>query len=251
MSASIDEEIALVEEVRYAIYLIESGLIVLNRIENFGRIVLNRAENVEHLPILLLSSGFERLLKTMFLLDHLERYGQFPNERNFEKKHDVNFWLKQALNISKEWKYAEKCVSARADMDYLENDCDLRRLVKILADYGQRYRYYNIDLIIGKKQTSSDPIHVFESYREEISNRMRNSQENAISGTPEERNSDRYAYANRQITKSLQRFARALCRMFIWGKLGQIGDNLRNVVGYFLDLQDADLEQVQFSWFGS
>lgn len=237
MAVCIDQDIALAEEVRCAIYLIEFGLIALNRLEN-----------VEHLPIFLLSNGFERLLKIILCLDHLEQYSKFPNTSNFNKTHDVKKLLEQVVAIAKNWKYTGKCKSTKADMDLLENDRKLKRLVKILADYGNAGRYYNIDTIVGKKRIGSDPIQLFDSYRTGISNRMPNSRKKAAVGTPEEKLQECVCYANRQITKSLQRFARALCRMFIWGKLGQRGQNLSQIVGDFLDIQDVKLEQLKFPW---
>jgi hypothetical protein len=42
-------------------------------------------------------------------------------------------------------------------------------------------------------------------------------------------------------TTLIQRFARVLCRMFIWGYLGQTGKDMAGIVGYFLDLQDDHL----------
>jgi len=235
-----DQEIALAEEVRCAIYFIEFGLIALNRLEN-----------VEHLHILLLSNGFERLLKVIFCLDYLEQNSRLPNEDIFPKTHDIEKLLKKVFDRAKQWNYAEKCETTRADMDFLEKDCDLKKLVKILTDYGKANRYYNFDVIICKNHIGSDPTLLFESYRTEISKRMPNTKNKVTVGTPEEGLDDDLIYANRQITKSLQRFARALFRMFIWGKVGQYGDKLRQIVGDFLVLQDAKLEQVEYRWLGS
>jgi len=211
MSVSTNKKIELCEEVNCAIYFIEFGLIALNWIKN-----------VEHLTILLLSNGFERLLKIILCLDYLEQNGQFPDSKSFRKhkNHDIEKLLKQVIDITKKWKYQEKCESTRVDMGFLENDCELKRLIKIMSDYGKGNRYYHTNILIGQKIIGSDPAQLFGS------NHIGN-------------------------TKFLQRFARALCRMFIWGELGQIGKDLSQIVGDFLDLQDETLEQVEFPWFRS
>lgn len=125
MSVSEDQKTAVVEEVYSAIYLIEFGLLALNELAN-----------AEHLPVLLLSNGFERLLKMILCLNDLEQEGQLPTASSFSRNrnHDIDRLLKQVIDIAKQWNCEERYKkSAKADMDFLEQDRDLERLVPIQA----------------------------------------------------------------------------------------------------------------------
>lgn len=241
-SPTIDQEIAMIEEVNCAIYLIEFGLIALNRVSN-----------AEHLPILLLSNGFERLLKMVICLDFLKHKGQFPDTSTFKKTHNVDQLRDRVNDIVKKWEYAEKCATAREDINFLQNDGDLKELVGILTKYGKPKggRYYNIDVVIGEENIGNDPIQLFDSYCTQVSRRQPNSQKKTTGVTPEEKIDESVRYVNRQITMLSQRFARALCRMFIWGNLGQIGQDIANIVEDFLCLRDEDLGKVKLRWFQS
>lgn len=95
--------------------------------------------------------------------------------------------------------------------------------MKLLTKFGDKSgRYYNIDLLIGKKKNYNDPSKLFISY---LDDKMSEGITDIIC----------------HITMLLQRFARALCRMFIWGELGQTGKDMANIVGYFLEVEDGDL----------
>ena len=238
--------LALIEEVRTAIYLIQEGLISLNRLDG--------ANDFAHLPILLLSNGFERLLKMVICLDYLERKGQFPNDSSFHeyKHHKIGKLLKQVIHIAKGWKYSESREATKSDMEFLENDDDLKRIVTLLEKYADAGRYYNIDVIVGKKHSADDdPVRLFDSYCDDIFFSQSDWQNKITGENLGERMDENIRYINRHITTLLQRFARALCRMFTMGRLGQIGSQQTGTIGCFLYLQDKDLGQVQSRWFKS
>ena len=240
MTSDIKRDLALIEEVTCAIYLIQEGLLALNK--------LSGANDFSHFPIMLLSSGFERLLKMVICLDHLEREGRFPDSKKFMKRlktHDIERLLEWVIGIAKAWSYDQRCVAVGEDMVFLEKDCDLQRLVKLLADYGQSARYYNMNVIVGEKNLTDDPMQLFESYCLDVFKRQPDwkkritDQDIDIS----------ISYDNRQMTILLQRFARALCRMFTLGKLGQKGRQMSGIITVFLCLRDTDLGEVRPRWF--
>jgi hypothetical protein len=232
--------LALIEEVRCAIYLIQEGLLSLNRLDG--------ANDFAHLPIFLFSNGFERLLKMVICLDYLERAGKFPDTPDFRreiKTHNITKLLSSIIEISKNWGYTERCLAAKQDMNFLETDQDLQALVKLLSEYGEASRYYNINLIIGEKNKREDPIRIFESYCTDVFTRQPDWQQKITCPNPGEKIDANIRYVNKQIIVLLQKFARALCRMFTIGKLGQTGKQLSGIIGVFLFIKDEELGRIQ------
>jgi len=219
-SLTIDQDvkIALAEEVKTATFLIREGLISLK--------CLYDDVDSAHLPILLLSNGFERLVKTIICLSCLEENPVNPDFKNI-RTHKIKELLERVNETAKRWRYEKKCAKTKEDMVFLDNCKDLQKLVKLLTDFGDKSgRYYNIDLIIGKKKKFDNPSELFIAYCDE---------------KMDEGVSDIICH----VTTILQRFARALCRMFIYGELGQTGDNMKNIVEDFLCLNDKDLLYVK------
>ncbi len=213
-SLTIDQEIALLEEAKTAIFLIREGLTALKSLQD--------DVDCQHLPMLLLSNGCERLLKTVIILNAFERS---PGNLNLKsiKIHDIDKLLKRVIETASAWSYEQTCPEAKEDMLFLRGCRDLHRLVKLLTDFADKSgRYYNIDLLIGTKLSYNDPGKLFISYLDEKA-------------------SEGITDVICHTTTILQRFSRALCRMFIWGDLGQTGKDMVCITGYFLDLKDADL----------
>ncbi len=215
-----DIKIALCEEAKTATFLIQEGLISLKR--------LYVDVDYAHLPILLLSNGFERLVKTIICLICWEKGPIDPDFGNIQT-HNIEELLERVLKTAKGWKYEEKGAETKTDMVFMDDCKDLQKLVKLLTDFGDKSgRYYDLDLIIGKKKKYDDPKKLFIAYCDE-------KQDDGVSGSN----------IICHITTVLQRFARALCRMFIYGELGQIGDDMKNIVEDFLCLNDEDLPYVK------
>ncbi|MHC4220843.1 MAG: hypothetical protein ACYST9_00355 [Planctomycetota bacterium] len=214
--ASLDQnvKIALAEEAKTAIFLIRQGLISLKHLYN--------DVDSAHLPILLLSNGFERLVKTIICLSCLEKKPVDPDFGNIQI-HNIKELLERVIETAKRWGYEKKCEDTKADMVFLDNCKDLQKLVKLLTNFGDKSgRYYNIDLIIGKKKKFENPSKLFIAYCDE-------------------KRGEGVSDIIRHVTTILQRFARALCRMFIYGELGQTGDDMKNIMEDFLCLNDKDL----------
>jgi len=247
IQSEIQKKLALIEEVETAIFFIREGLVSLNRLDG--------ANDFAHLPLFLLSSGFERLLKLIICLDYIQRTGKFPDASSFKKNrndrkgikiHDIGNLLKWVIDVAKKWKYTERCAATNADMSFLQNDDDLQRVVELLGAYGNNARYYNMNVITGEKNSTDDPKQTFDSYCTDIFTRQPNWQEKITGENLGEKLDENILYVNQQITILLQRFARALCRMFTLGKLGQLGSQQTGTISYFLFLKDEDLYELKF-----
>ncbi|HUT31805.1 MAG TPA: hypothetical protein VMX13_18600 [Sedimentisphaerales bacterium] len=238
-------QLAVIQEVTTAICLIQEGLISLNR--------LSGANDFAHLPVLLLADGFERLLKMIWCLDYLHRQGKFPDHRAYNEHcehHKVAELLDQVTNIARQWDYSEQSEAARIDTEFLENDGDLRQIVELLEKYADGGRYYNINVIVGSRGSpDDDPICLFDWYCTDVLSRLPEWQDRTTRNNLGQRTEQDTRYVNQQITVLLQRFARALCRMFTPGRLGQPAQQMTGIIGTFLRLRDSDLGNISAGWF--
>ncbi len=227
------QEIALIDEVDVAISFIDVGLTSLKRLA---------IDDFVHLPILLLSYGFERLLKMIICLDYREQNGEFPNTSDLKKikTHNIKDLLRRVVKKSKSWKDEKKSAETKKDMDFLENDAELQSIVKLLTEYGISSRYYNINIIIGEKNSYGKPAKLLECYCWDFEEKLRREKNFTAGNTPSFRE---------HITRILQQFRRALCRMFIWGKLGQTGNEIgeSNILVGIINQRDEDLGQAEQS----
>ena len=234
------KEVALSQEVRIAVSFIQEGLICLNRLDDVNDFV--------YLPLLLLSTGFERLLKVIICLDCLADKGQFPDSQHVRKTiktHNLECLLKKVIIIANNWKYTERCAATKKDMAFLPNDADLQKVVSLLAAYGQQARYYHMDIIFGRANSTDDPEQCFESYCADICARQPNWQQQIMRKTLGETMDANIRYINRQVTKHLQKLARCLCRMFTLGELGPLAKLQTGTITHFLFLSDEDLDKIQ------
>jgi len=171
-------------------------------------------------------------------LGYRERNGRFPNTKDFKiKTHDIEDFLERVITIAKGRSYEKRCAEAEKDMDFLENDTELQRIVKLLTEYGISSRYYNINIIVGEENRYGKPVELFESYCRDLEQL---GWEKKVTG-------ESLVPVRQHITSLLQQFRSALCRMFIWGELGQTGKEIgeSNIVRDLLCLRDEDLGQVK------
>ena len=95
--------LALIEEMKMSIDLLMLGLEKLRDAEKDDRI---------HLPIQILSLGYERLFKCLLMLDYLKSNNTFPNDLLWEKGskgHDILELHKKLVDLPIFNQFAEKC----------------------------------------------------------------------------------------------------------------------------------------------
>lgn len=239
--------IALANEVTTAVCLIQEGLISLNR--------LSGASDFAHLPVLIVCDGFERLLKTIWCLDYLQRRGQFPDHSAYNehcRRQKVTELLDQVITIAHQWDYSEQSEAAGIDMEFLQSDEDFRQILDLLDKYADAGRYYFTDVIIGSRCTSEDdPIRLFDCYCIDVLARRDHRRHRRANLHLAKRTRQDTNYVNRQMTILLQRFAGALCRMFVHGRLGPPARQMTGILRSFLRLKDRDLGNISHSWFNA
>jgi len=223
---------ALDDEVRASIKLIHSGLAELQNV--------NGGNDFYYLPFLLLSNGFEKLLKLFICFYHWEQYGQFPTMEDFKKKKNDNghnlLFLKEKITTDY---FVASTPALKKDLNILINDKTLNQLIDFLGEFGQSSRYYNLDVIISKpKRNSKDIKQLWERMETyllladmELSNKFKL-----------EEIKKKNEQVKVKIIVLLEILARALTRQFIFGKLGQ-AQRFKGTIGTFLSLNDDELGQ--------
>ncbi len=240
---SPDEELALAQEINLGLYLIEFGLFTLNRIQN-----------VEHLPLLLLSSGIERILKLIIIFDFFKTEGRFPEEKEYYennlKTHDLCFLLDEVLKISDQRQYCESGNEAQVDLSFLRSaqKNSLKEILRIFSEYANQGRYHNLNVLVQVSRSTEDPTQVFECYRNRLIKEISRTCDFSDCKIPEQKIFKAESIANEQITELLQKFTRALCRLMHWEMPAKLADEMILLLSDFLELKDNDLRSIRFDW---
>jgi len=233
MSSTVEQHVALGEEVRTSIKLIEVGLGQLQRIDG--------ANDFYHLPMLILASGFERLMKAIICLHTYHETGDYPTRKAFpfgRKGHNLVWLLNKITEECFSPAYLEKVPAAREDVEYLRTDAQLRKLVEILSSFGQTARYHNLDIVLGEKPKTSSPDQMW-THVEMTVLKEDDDWAHQLKATA---NLDKLC--KRITTKlviRLEMFVRALARLFTIGELGDEAKRHTGTIARFLFLHDDEL----------
>jgi hypothetical protein len=233
---STNQELALIQEAETSIFLIHEGLLALNR--------LSGANDFYHGPLALLAQGFERLMKVVICLSQLESQATLPTPREMKKYgHNLIALVTAIANLSEGTGYADSRPAARLDTDFMTSDKQLRELLAVLTDFGEWGRYYNLDTLLnrtGHVAARDDPA----ASLQRIESRILSCRPEWIAKMKGPGFDGAYSGVKAELTATLQRFTRALSRMFTLGPLGDRGRRLQPVIRVFLFLRDEDLHTV-------
>jgi hypothetical protein len=201
-------EFALGEEVLNAAKLIRYGLRSMQERDVYRDFL--------HLPILLFANGFERLLKTIVCFKHHEDHGVFPPIETIKTHNVLNLVDRVAARC---YPQSYRVIPAAAD-DYafLTADPLLRNILEVLADFGQANRYFNLDVVVGHRDSGDTSEDVWGRIVElQVLNRH-----------PEwcnelgEPNNTVHQKVAHELLIVFERLARALARLFTIGNLSDM-----------------------------
>lgn len=144
----INQLIALDDEVNASIKLIQIGLAELQNIDG--------GNDFYYLPFILLSNGFEKLLKVIICFYYWEQNGRFPTINDFKKNkrdngHNLLFLKNKVISEC----FVINTQALRNDYDVLSTNETLNKLIDFLGEFGQYSRYYNLDVIISNSSWRS------------------------------------------------------------------------------------------------
>ncbi|MEJ2314198.1 MAG: hypothetical protein P8Y85_05365 [Nitrospirota bacterium] len=240
MRTSELKKLCLTNEINAAINLLKKGLAELQKIDG--------ANDFYHLPLLLLSSGYERLIKCLLCLAVMDDQGNIKNlpfKISGREGHDLEALLNSLLSICEERRYSSTFPAAKADIDLLTDDVHLREIVVLLSEFAKGDRYYNLDIVIGRSgEKSKDPNRSWDDIEKAIIHqqpdilRRLNDLTQDIDGI--------YKEINRELVKVLEKFARALSRLFVYADFGDFAKQISPLVHDFLLLDDTSIGTRQY-----
>ena len=115
------------------------------------------------LPFLLLSNGYERLMKCMLCFNHFNKHGIYPNQNNL-KTHDLQKLKNRIIDECIIEEKAKRTDSGKKDFEFLKQDSDLAELLLMLSEFGKYSRYYNLDVVTAAKKPAKDVNQMWEDY---------------------------------------------------------------------------------------
>lgn len=232
------QNIMIGEELFNAVRLLKTGLRELNRIKG--------STDFFHLPILLLASGFERMMKTVICCHHLETTGDFPTRKVFPKGssgHNLVILLNQITHDCYSDAYLLHIPAAKSDITFLRSDPKLLAIVRVLSDFGQSARYYNLNVVFGEKDPGLSPDDEWQKLEMEILQedpswkyRIKDPKESDSIGRE----------INIVLTVQCEKLARALARLFTIGGLGSQAKQISIHTHHFLFLMDDQLGKIDY-----
>lgn len=237
MNNLIIRKICLLNEVDTSIKLLKKGMGDLQNISG--------KNDFYHAPILMLSSGYERLIKCLLclaLMDDNMNFKEQPFETSERKGHNLDYLLDKLLSICEQKNYSSKFPAAKKDIDFLSKDAYLRKIISLLSDFAQGGRYYNLDMVLQRTSRYDDPIEGWSRIestilqeRKDLLQKMNN---NNLSNVYEE--------INRELIIVLEKFARALARLFTLADFGSFAKQVSPLVYDYLMLMDKELGQKKY-----
>lgn len=233
------QNLMLGEELLTSIRLLKTGLRELNRMDG--------STDFFHLPILLLASGFERMMKTIVCCHCLKESGSFPRRSTFTRSrrgHDLVNLLDRVTRECFSDNYLSRIPAARSDISFLRDDTKLNALVQILSDFGQSARYYNLNIVLNELNPGPSPEEEWQKLESEVLENIPLWFE--LISDPKQYDSV-HERINQVLTIQLERFARALSRLFTIGGLGSYAKQISGCTHHFLFLMDDQLGQTNYN----
>jgi hypothetical protein len=231
---STEQAFALSDELDTAAKLNRHGIQALHN--------LDPANDFHHLPMQLLSQGFERLLKVTYAMAVREQSGAMPTTSTIKRsfRHDLVKLNDALVEIASSVEAYVSRPAVREDLDFLSEDAELRRILELLSTFGTWSRYYNLGVLLdpSSAQAKDDPALAWQAIESEALRRMPDGLDRL--GEPLEQDK-LFEEIYEEISRPLDRFLRAISRMWTLGPLGADGKRFMGLVKESLFLHDEDL----------
>lgn len=221
----------LQEEVRTSVRLVERGLAELQSIDEV---------NDQYFPAaLLLSTGLERLMKCILCYRSRVVSGRYPSPSEIKAfGHDLERLRDGVATGCFDESYRQGRQVADADASFLASDTHLRALLTALTRFATSGRYYSLDVVLGRPPAMEAP--ELEWQRIETALVLERPNLKKMIGEP---GAGRELYTSLvgELVGRIERFTRALCRLFTLGPLGPEARVCTPYIAPFLFLMDGDL----------
>ena len=233
----IEKVNAIIEEVEASFKFIASGL---KNLKEQTSIVSNN-----HVPLQLLSSGFERILKIMLLIKDKHLTDKFPElQKSKERfsKYDNGHGIEKMLDELIEYAYTVELMQSIPmvidDIEFVKTNSNFRKFLRIITEFSIQQRYYYIDTIILENQNEKrNPFSQFKGF---------------IWSFDEGVDVTKQSYSEEDTLKiknaiiCIEKGVRAISRFFTHG-FGTIGRQYYNDFSNFIFLNDKDLGSLNYA----
>ena len=228
MNNNVKRDIALIQETYTAIGLAKLGLRSLQSIDG--------ENDFYHLPLQLLASAYERLLKVMLAIDHKQRHGKFPTQKMFKQYgHDITQLLDRVTTEEVFGPHWITAIAGAADFKFLKSDLLHRELISVLSHFGNFGRYSDLNVVAGGEFISS-PESDWKRIEITILTNCDLDSLRKPSGLHETRNK-----INETIVSKFEVAFRALSRWFTLGGGSTLGKEMSGILAPFLYLSDNSI----------
>lgn len=231
------KKLKLLEEIKLSSQLLKRGLGNLAKIDE--------ANDFYYAPILLLSTGFERLIKCLLCLAQMDEHGNMnsiPFETKGRNGHDIIDLFNKLLTIIAQNNYSSKLPAARGDIEFLESDVYLKEIITLFSKFAQGGRYYNLDIVLNGASVYEDPVRNWNEMETAIFRKRKD----LLAQLENDFNAPVSKEINRELIIVLEKFARALARLFVYADLGELSKTAYPFISDFLVLSDVDLGKCEY-----
>ena len=237
------QAVALDDETRIASDVITAGVHELRRIDESNDRVFA--------PMLLLTVGFERLLKLTLVLYELARSGKVPSSKTLRRHggrtgHDLTALTSAVVALGAQDERLLHRPACRDDLRFLREDELLTYAVATLAEFGTTSRYYHLDMLLDSAGSDSgltglkrlDPLAAWGALEQAL---VEHHHDRSRGTGPDSPHFD-YAIVATESTALFQRYARAISRMWTLGSLGATARQFSGHLYPFIMLRNEDLQ---------
>ncbi len=233
----VEKVVAVTEEVKASFRLIIAGLKNLNEQTSF---VSNN-----HVPLQLLSSGFERIVKILLLLKENHLTGNYPELQkaknkfnNYDNGHGIEKILDELIKYSKDVDIMQRVPMVKEDLNFIEKNKSFREFLKIITEFSIKQRYYYIDTII--LENPNQTFNPFENFKKFIYSFGSGTDLTQLTYQQEER-----LFIQGAIV-CIEKGVSAISRFFTHG-LGDFGKQFYGDFSSFILLSDKDLGKLKYT----
>jgi hypothetical protein len=227
------QALALIDELESATKLLDLGIGELH--------ALDLANDFYHLPMQMLAQGLERFLKVTYAMAELGGSGALPTRDRLRTKygHDLVRLTDDLVQATAGAADYVGRPAVREDLSFISSQSDLRRILALLSEFGKESRYHRLDEFLDPASAiDDDPYRKWQEFEMDVIRRQPEwLQQMSSTDRAEQLRRDATAYA----AYLLDRFARALARMWTLGALPDEANRYMGLAKRFLFLQDDQL----------
>ncbi|MBM2815178.1 MAG: hypothetical protein HW421_1940 [Ignavibacteria bacterium] len=233
------KDISFNDEIRIGCTCAKKGLIEFSK---FGPSTIDL-----FIPLLLLSVGFERLLKVLYCFDFFNKNSNYPTNNELKDKgHDLIALTNHFISVCENYQLYKNAQARINDLKYLKNSLDFKQLLSILNIFAKEARYYNLDYISGIEKQIYDPRELISKFLNNILRRYPEINEQI--SNPPYNSQIVYDTFNPYFVELVQRFLRIICFGFTQGAFGDKAKQLSDgLLDDFLFIRDENLSQINFT----